>query len=218
MTGRLFVVAGPSGVGKSTLEKPLLAEVTGLSYSVSATTRPPRPGEEPGRDYFFVSAGEFDRMIEAGELLEWAEFYGHRYGTPARFVEAGLAQGRDLLIDVEVEGLAQLRRWFGQAIYILILPPSLAALKERLLRRQTEDARGVAARLERAVYELKRLAELIEAHNPEHRPGQEYLIINDDLDRAYQDLKAVILACRLADSLGPARRLDFLKSLAAEAG
>jgi len=213
MAGHLFVVAGPSGVGKSTLEKRLLREVEGLSYSVSATTRPPRPGEEEGRDYFFVSRERFQEMIEKGELAEWAEFYGHRYGTPAGPVEEALAQGRDLLIDVEVEGVEQLRLRFSRAILILILPPSLAVLKDRLHKRQRRtnetDAR---ARLERAAYELGKLARLVGESKSKNLLGYDYLIVNDDLEQAYQDLKAVVRASRL----GPGERLKLIQDLLAE--
>lgn len=213
MAGHLFVIAGPSGVGKSTLETRLLQEMEGLSYSVSATTRPPRPDEENGRDYYFVSREKFEEMIRTGKLAEWAEFYGHRYGTPAGPVEEALAQGRDLLIDVEVEGVEQLRKRFPRAILILILPPSLAVLKERLLGRQRRtretDAR---ARLERAEYELGKLADLVREYNSENRLGYDYLIVNDDLERAYQNLKAVVMASRL----GPGGRLELVQDLLAE--
>ncbi|MBW2618479.1 MAG: guanylate kinase, partial [Deltaproteobacteria bacterium] len=180
MRGRLFVVAGPSGVGKSTLERRLLAEVDNLAYSVSATTRPPRPAEEEGRDYFFVSRKEFDRLVKAGELAEWAEFYGHCYGTPARFIEETLACGQDLLVDVEVEGMAQLRDRFAEAIYILIVPPSKASLKERLLARGTEGEAAVRQRLKRAFYELSQLLAVYQ-ERPEGERSCEYLIVNDNL-------------------------------------
>jgi len=209
--GRLFVVAGPSGVGKSTLQRRLLAEVDNLTYSVSATTRPPRPGEKEGRDYFFVGREEFDRLIRAGELAEWAEFYGHCYGTPARFIEETLAGGRDLLVDVEVEGMAQLRARFAEAIYILIAPPSKACLKERLLARGTEDEAAVRQRLERAFYELSQLLAVYQERS-EGEWGCEYLIVNDDLETAFQEFKAVVLAART----DLACRAPILESLLAE--
>ncbi len=216
MSGSLFVLSGPSGVGKSTLERRLLSEVQGLEYSVSVTTRPARWGEVHGRDYFFVSEEEFDQMTKHGALLEWAEFYGHRYGTPARFVEDKLGAGRDLLVDVEVEGVAQLRDRFFNAVYIVITPPSMAALKQRLLGRRTESPEATAARLKRALFELKGLVDLIEEHNPENRLGGDYVIINDDLEQAYEDLKAVILATRLGARLGPGAQLKILKHLLSE--
>lgn len=213
MAGHLFVIAGPSGVGKSTLETRLLQEMEGLSYSVSATTRPPRPGEENGRDYYFVSREKFEEMIRTGKLAEWAEFYGHRYGTPAGPVEEALARGRDLLIDVEVEGVEQLRKRFPRAILILILPPSLAVLKERLLGRQRRtNEKDARARMERAEYELGKLAKLVRESKSKNLLGYDYLIVNDDLEKAYQDLKAVVRASRL----GSGGRLELVQDLLAE--
>jgi len=218
VAGHLFVIAGPSGVGKSTLEKRLLAEVEGLAYSVSATTRQPRPGEVDGRDYFFVSPQEFKRMIDQGQLAEWAEFFGHCYGTPARFVTETLASGQDLLIDVEVEGLAQLKKRFGEAVYILVLPPSMAALKERLKGRATEDDQAVAQRPKRASWELERLLSLSQEGGSGREQGYDWVIVNDDLETAYQELKAVVLAARAgsASKAGLPDRTGFLKRLAAE--
>ena len=213
MIGRIFVVAGPSGAGKTTLESRLLKEFPEISYSVSATTRPPRPGEVHGRDYFFVDRDEFDRMIEAGELAEWAEFYGNRYGTPLAPLKEAVGAGHDLLIDVEVDGLAQLRRNLGQAIYVLVLPPSARELTKRLTGRsakdQTTGPEQIKTRLQRAGYELGRMAELIDRYNPERRAGGDFIIVNDDLETAYDQLRAVVLASRLA----PDRQMDFLINL-----
>lgn len=213
MTGRLFVVAGPSGVGKSTLEKRLLAEFDDLAYSVSATTRPPRPGEKDGRDYFFVDRAEFDRMIETNELLEWAEFYGHRYGTPAGPLQEAMNAGRNLVIDVEVEGVEQLRRRFGNrgAVHILIVPPSMAELERRLSGRGTETEADLKTRLDRARYELTKLARLALADRPEIDLGYDYVIINDDLETAYDELRAVVVATRA----GLANRREALEKLVA---
>ncbi len=212
MPGHLFIIAGPSGVGKSTLERMLFDEFGDLAYSVSATTRPPRPGEVDGRDYFFVSRNEFDRMIEAGELAEWAEFYGHRYGTPARFVEETLASGRDLVIDVEVEGVEQLRGRFGEAVYVLIAPPSLAELERRLTNRATESGAAAEERLNRAKYELAKLARMAMGDGKNLRLGYDYIIINDDLETAYQELRAVIIATRV----GLPSRIELLEAILSE--
>ncbi len=215
MGGNLFVLAGPSGVGKTTLEKRLFAEFPDLHYSVSATTRPPRRGEREGVDYFFVSPERFGEMRGQGELLEWAQFYGNSYGTPARPVEQAIRDGKDLLIDVEVEGVAQLRRRFGrEAIYILIMPPSFAELKERLSGRGSEDQEALSARLERARMEIDRLKGLYEDHNKERALGHDYLVVNDDLERAFQELKAVIVATRA----GLARQIGVLDRLLSQAG
>ena len=214
-SGNLFVLAGPSGVGKTTLEKRLFAELPDLSYSVSATTRPPRPGERDGKDYLFISPERFREMRDRGELLEWAEFYGNSYGTPARPVEEAVRQGKDLLIDVEVEGVAQLRQRFGrEAVYILIMPPSFSALKERLSGRGSEDGEALAARLDRAKMEIARLKSLYEAHNKDRALGNDYLVVNDDLEKAFQELKAVLVATRA----GLARRVGFLDRLLDQAG
>ena len=154
-------------------------------------------------------------MAEKGELLEWAEFYGNRYGTPAGPVREALESSRDLLIDVEVEGVAQLRQRFGQeAIYILIMPPSFAALKERLAKRGSEDGKALAARLGRARMEIERLKGLYEEHNRERALGHDYLVVNDELERAYQELRSVVTATRA----GLARRIGFLERLLGEAG
>lgn len=215
MNGNLFVLAGPSGVGKTTLEKRLFADFPDLGYSVSATTRAPRAGERDGTDYFFVSRERFGEMRENGELLEWAEFYGNLYGTPAGPVREALEDSRDLLIDVEVEGVAQLRQRFGpEAVYILIMPPSMAALRERLAGRGSEDEEALASRLGRARMEIERLKELYHSHNREQVLGHDYLVVNDDLDRAYQELRSVITATRA----GLARRIGFLDQLLGEAG
>ncbi len=215
MTGNLFVLAGPSGVGKTTLEKRLFAEFPDLHYSVSATTRPPRPGERDGVDYFFVSPERFREMRNNDELLESAEFYGNSYGTPARPVTEAIRNRLDLLIDVEVEGVAQLRKRFGkEAIYILIMPPSFGVLRERLGRRGSEDRAALSARLDRARMEIDRLRGLYESHNKDHNLGHDYLVVNDDLERAYEELRSVIVATRA----GLARRIGFLNKLLSEAG
>lgn len=202
MAGNMFVLAGPSGAGKSTLEKRLFKEVEGLTYSVSATTRTPRPGEVEGRDYFFKSAERFQEMIDNRGLLEWAEFYGNRYGTPADFVRQTLARGRDLVIDVEVEGVEQIRErqheMLGEGVYILVVPPSMSALAERLNTRGTEDAAAVRTRLDRARYELEKLVKLARGSRRAGSLGYDYLIINDDLETAYRELKAIVVATRCA--------------------
>ncbi len=215
MNGNLFILAGPSGVGKTTLEKRLFAEFSDLHYSISATTRTPRSGERDGVDYFFVSPERFREMKESGELLESAEFYGNSYGTPAGPVAEAVRNNRDLLIDVEVEGVAQLRQRFGrEAIYILIMPPSFGILKERLKGRGSEDEEALKARLDRARMEIERLKRLYEEHNKDRLLGHDYLVVNDDLERAYQDLRSVIVATRGA----LARRIGFLEDLLSEAG
>lgn len=214
MSGNLFVLAGPSGVGKTTLEKRLFAEFSDLHYSVSATTRPPRSGEKDGVDYFFVSPPRFKKMRDNGELLESAEFYGNSYGTPAQPVAEAIRNKSDILIDVEVEGVAQLRKRFGkEAIYILIVPPSFGALQKRLKGRGSEEQAALSARLDRARMEIERLRDLYENYNENHVLGYDYLVVNDNLERAYRELRAVIVATRA----GLARRICFLNKLLSEA-
>lgn len=212
MPGHLFIIAGPSGVGKSTLEKRLLAEFDNLAYSVSATTREPRPGEVDGQHYYFMSPEEFKAMEESGELLESAGFFNHNYGTPKGPVIDTLAQGIDLIIDVDPEGVAQLRERTEGGIYITILPPSAAALRERLAGRGTENEDSLSQRLNRAAYELVKLRDLSLAHNPDLLLGYDYLIINDDLETAYQELRSVILATRQ----GLPGRMGFMTGLLEE--
>jgi guanylate kinase len=180
----LFVVSAPSGAGKTTLCQRLLADVDDLAYSVSHTTRPPRQGEVNGRDYFFVSEGEFREMIEANQFLEWAEVYGRYYGTGRRYVQSRLDAGQDVLIDVDIAGARQIKQSRPEAAFIFIAPPSLSELRKRLQTRSTEDEEQLKIR-------LKRVQEEVDAHDL-----YDYLIINDDLEVALADLAAVVRAER----------------------
>ncbi len=153
--GRLFVLSGPSGVGKSTVLARLRDTIPHVWYSVSATTRGPRPGERHGENYFFVAGDEFDRLIGADEMLEWAAFAGNRYGTPRAAVEERLAAGRDVLLEIEVQGARQVRAALGtDAVLIFLAPPSYEELARRLVGRGTEDEATRAARLAAARAEL----------------------------------------------------------------
>ncbi|MDY6851122.1 MAG: guanylate kinase [Thermodesulfobacteriota bacterium] len=183
--GRLFVVSGPSGAGKTTLTRRLLALVSELSYSVSYTTRPPRPGEEDSRDYFFISRSDFQDMIENNAFLEWAEVFGRFYGTGRSWVEDRLAEGRDVLVDIDIAGAKQIKTRFPQAVFIFVVPPSLEELEHRLLSRQTETEAQRQERLGRARVEI------------ESRTMYDYLIVNDEVERASADLTALLRAERL---------------------
>jgi guanylate kinase len=184
--GRLIVVAGPSGVGKGTVVQRLLArDPLGLAHSVSATTRAPRPGERDGVDYVFVDDAAFRRMIADGELLEWAEvFRGVRYGTRRAFVRAALEAGRDVVLEIDVQGAAQIRAEDPEAVLILLEPPSLADLERRLRGRGTESEEALAERLAAAERELAQAAWF------------DQRVVNDDLDRAVDEVAAIIEASR----------------------
>ncbi len=187
--GILFVVSSPSGAGKSTISRRLLAEDSALEMSVSATTRPPRPGEEDGRDYHFVSVEKFKEMVAAGEFLEWAHVFGHRYGTPRGPVEAALRDGRDVLFDIDWQGAQQLYQLAGgDVVRVFIFPPSLTELERRLVARGTDSADVVAARMARANAEIS------------HWDGYDYVMVNDDLEQCYGKVCTVLAAERLKRS------------------
>jgi guanylate kinase len=184
-TGKLFVLAGPSGVGKGTIVRELVSrDPEGLSLSVSVTTRAPRPGEVDGVDYFFVDDDAFDRMIRAGELLEWAEIVGHRSGTPRGFVEDRLAAGRDVVLEIDVVGASQVRERVPGSVLIFVDPPSMEELERRLRGRGTETEERIRLRLETADWEL------------EQREWFDHVIVNDDLERASSQVAAIIDASR----------------------
>jgi guanylate kinase len=171
-TGRLIVLTGPSGVGKGTLLRSLLKRHSELYLSTSVTTRAPRIGEVDGKDYYFVSRPEFDRMVAANELLEWAEFAGNCYGTPRRPVEQQVAQGNWVVLEIELEGARQIRQTFPEALRIFILPPSMLELELRIRNRGTESEDAIARRLERARAEIDAASEF------------DIQVINDDLEKA----------------------------------
>ncbi len=184
-SGILLVVSSPSGAGKTTLCNRLRGEFGSLGFSVSYTTRPPRAGERDGVDYHFVDAASFQEMIARDEFAEHAMVHGNMYGTAASSVRRALDAGQDLLFDVDYQGGLQLRQRFGQeVVLVFILPPSLGELERRLRARGTDSAEVIERRLRVAREELR------------HYPEYDYLIMNDDLDRAYDALRAVYLAQR----------------------
>jgi guanylate kinase len=183
LKGHLFVVSAPSGVGKTTLIHAIRDRCPELRFSVSCTTRPPRSGEVAGVDYHFISREEFSRGVSEGHFLEWAEVHGHFYGTRRAPIDAWLAAGRDVLFDIDVQGASRIRGHCPDAHTIFILPPSLAALKERLQRRGTEDPAQLSRRLEAAKGELL-LA-----------PWFDFAVVNDVLQVAIADLHAILVAC-----------------------
>lgn len=171
-TGRLIVLTGPSGVGKGTLLQSLLKRHSELYLSTSVTTRTPRLGEVNGKDYDFVSRLEFEQMVGAGELLEWAEFTGNCYGTPRRPVEDQVRQGKWVVLEIELEGARQIRQTFPEAFRIFILPPSMPELEFRIRNRGTETEEAIARRLERAKAEVNAANEF------------DMQVVNDDLEKA----------------------------------
>ena len=189
--GRTFVVSGPSGVGKSTVLKALLASRPNLYFSVSATTRAPRPGEEHGVNYYFIEPEMFHQWITDGEFLEYAEYVSNFYGTPLPPVREMLAKGQDILFDIDVQGAAQLRKNMPDARFLFILPPSMEELERRLRGRGLDSEEVILRRLANA------RAEMQEA------PHYDALIVNDDLDTAYDHLRAAYLAATLAPHCRP---------------
>jgi len=199
MNGLLFVVTAPSGAGKSSLIKGLLAAERGIALSVSYTTRPPRPGEADGREYHFVGLREFEAMLERGEFLESAQVHGHRYGTSQKVIETARASGLDLMLEIDWQGAMQVRRLHSDAIGVFILPPSMGEL-ERRLRARAQDADAVIQR---------RLASA--ADEMTHAVEFKYAIINNNFDDALLDLRAVVRAERLAVARQLARHPEVFR-------
>ncbi len=184
--GLLFIVSGASGTGKTTLCRSVLAQDPHLRFSVSHTTRPRRPGDVEGRDYYFTSAEEFQAMIARGEFAEWAEIYGHRYGTSKGVIDEAMSKGQDLILDIDSQGARQLWEKNIKGIFIFLLPPCLDVLKTRLTRRNTEREDALERRLKKARDEIAEACRY------------DYWIVNEDLDPAKEKLRAIILAehCR----------------------
>jgi guanylate kinase len=182
--GMLVVVSSPSGGGKGTLIRRVLKSVPDLGYSVSFTTRPRREGEVHGQHYFFVSPAEFEKLVGAGEFLEWAYVHGNRYGTSRMQVARELAEGRDIILEIDVQGAANVRQLEINAIGVFILPPSFEVLRARLIARGSENPADLAVRLRNARGEVERYTEF------------EYVVINDDAERAAGQLAAIIYAER----------------------
>lgn len=182
--GLCLVLSAPSGAGKSTLVGRLRAEFPGFAYSISCTTRDPRPGEENGVHYHFLTRKEFLSRRDAGYFAEWAEVHGNLYGTPKAPVEALLKAGKDVLFDIDVQGAMQLKEFFPQALYVFILPPSREVLESRLRGRGTDAPEVIEKRMTNALGELKMAGHF------------DYLIVNDDLEEAADELRAVYVAGR----------------------
>lgn len=183
--GNFFIVSAPSGAGKTTLCQRLIADLPDIQLSVSYTTRKPRKGEINDRDYTFIDASEFYRMIESGAFIEWAEVHGNYYGTSRERLEARLVEGIDVVLDIDVQGAKQMRTTCSKGVYIFILPPSLEILMERLQTRMSNSPEDIRRRMKSSVKEIK-----------EYKT-YDYVILNDSLDKALTELKAVIIADRV---------------------
>ncbi len=199
--GNLFVVAAPSGAGKSSLVKALMELDARVQPSVSHTTRAPRGQEKHGREYFFVSQQEFDAMVLGEAFVEWAHVHGQRYGTSKRAIEERIAQGADVILEIDFQGALQIKKVFANAVLIFILPPSWEELRARLERRGEDTTHVIDLRLKNAALEMAQAREF------------EFVIINELFDRALFDLKAIVHAQRLRFSAQRRARADTFKAL-----
>lgn len=193
-TGKTFIVSGPSGVGKSTVLRALFEKRDDLYFSVSATTRAPREGERDGVDYHFIQADEFRSMIAADAFLEYAEYVGNFYGTPKMYVDDAMARGRDVILDIEIQGAKQVREKRPETVRIFIAPPNWAELERRLTARGTDSPEKVQKRLLRAQVELQMAGDY------------DYFVINDTVDKAVEELSAILCA----EHCKPAERMDLI--------
>lgn len=200
-SGSLFVVAAPSGAGKSTLVNALLAQEPGIQLSISTTTRPPRPGEQDGREYHFTNAEDFVERAGRGEFLEWAEVHGNYYGTSRLTVEEKMKTGTDILLEIDWQGARQVKKQFPDVSGIFILPPSIEALEQRLHKRGTDEPHIITRRLLAAGGEI--------AHAPEF----EYAIINEEFDVALAQLRAIVQATRCRFAQQGARNASLFAQL-----
>jgi guanylate kinase len=199
--GNLFVVAAPSGAGKSSLVKALLELDSHVQPSVSHTTRAPRGQEKHGREYFFVSETEFDAMVQAGAFVEWANVHNHRYGTSRKAIEERMAQGADVILEIDFQGAIQIKKIFANAIRIFILPPSWEELRSRLERRGEDSPEVIELRMKNAAIEVAQVQQF------------DFVIINELFDRALFDLKAIVHSQRLKFSAQRRARAETFKAL-----
>lgn len=194
--GVLLIISGPSGSGKGTIVERLVSDL-GYSISISATTRSPRPNEKDGVHYFFKTKESFEKMIDDEELLEYACFCGNYYGTPKRYVEEQLEAGRNIILEIEVQGALQVKEKYNDAVLIFTMPPTLTELRRRLENRGTEDKETIDKRMKRAEEEL------------EYLPKYDYLVINDTVDEAVKDVDIIVKAERMKCSRNPELKKKF---------
>ncbi|MCH5256078.1 MAG: guanylate kinase [Lachnospiraceae bacterium] len=198
--GVLIVVSGFSGAGKGTLMNRLIDEYNNYALSISATTRAPRPGEEDGREYFFLKKDEFEKRIEAGGFIEYACYCDNYYGTPRDYVEKQLKAGKNVVLEIEIQGAMKIRQQFPTALLLFVMPPDVAELKRRLTGRGTESPEVVAKRLNRAVEEAKGIEEY------------DYILINDDLETCVKNMHEIVEAARST----PYRNEEFIENIREE--
>ena len=197
MDGLLIVMSGFSGAGKGTLMKRLMADYDDFAFSVSMTTRAPREGEVNGREYFFVTKEEFEKTIEEDGLVEYAQYVGNYYGTPKAYVEEQLKKGKNVILDIEVQGAMQIKEKFPDALMVFVIPPSIEVLLQRLRARGTESEEVIARRITQAKTECT------------YMDRYEYIVINDDLDTAVREMYSMITSAKYTVS----RRRDFIADI-----
>jgi len=196
--GLIFVITAPSGTGKTTIIKSILKKNAGkIGYSVSHTTRRPRQGEVNGEHYYFVDKTEFEKMIEAGEFIEWAVVYDQLYGTSVAGIDRELSSGKDILIDLDTQGAEEIKRRFPESVLIFMLPPSVEILKERLVKRSKNSKVNIDLRLSNAIDEIRRCRDY------------DFIIVNDDLKQAIREMEAIIIAQRA----NKRRRYPFVQGM-----
>ena len=197
---QVLIVSGPSGSGKSTLVEKIL-ELPGTLFSISCTTRQPRSAENPGKWYDFISEAEFDRMVKLGEFLEYAQVFGkHRYGTPLKWLDEARRKGHDLVLEIDVQGAAQVKQKLPEAVAIFIVPSSREELERRIRARGQDSEEEIARRLERARQEMQRYRDY------------DYIVVNDDLERAGREVQAIALAARCRSERNEGRIRKILES------
>jgi guanylate kinase len=195
--GHLFVITAPSGTGKSTIIEMVRGNLGEVYYSISHTTRAPREGEANGVHYHFVSRQAFEKMIQAGEFIEWAVVYDQLYGTSASAVESALSSGKDILLDLDIQGALEVKRQFSESTLIFIFPPSLEVLKERLQNRSMRDDTNIELRMKRAEEEISKCKDY------------DFLIVNNDLEQSVKEVEAIIISQRARTK----RRLPFFQKI-----
>lgn len=199
--GNLYVIAAPSGAGKSSLVKALMAQDERLQLSISHTTRPPRGQEQNGREYFFVSHEAFDAMVQADAFVEWAHVHSHRYGTSKKAIEDRIAQGTDIILEIDFQGAVQIKKLYPNTVTVFILPPSLEELRARLEKRGEDAPDVIGLRMKNAETEMAQVARF------------DFVIINDLFERAIFDLKSIVHAQRLKYSAQRRARAETFKAL-----